>query len=129
MTALPPRSTGPLGVADYVRYQGASGDLNPIHHDAAAAQAAGFDGVFCPGMLSAGLLGSYLAEVLGPGGVRAIAFRFREMVWPGEELRCAATVTGEQVVDGRRVLELEIAATLADGRAAVEGTATWAVDP
>lgn len=125
---LDPRETAPLGVADYVRYQGASGDLNPIHHDPAAAQAVGFDGIFCPGMLSAGLLGSYLGDALGPGNVVALSFRFREIVWPGETLTCRAEVADERDDGDRRVIDLDISCVLADGRVAVEGSATFARD-
>jgi acyl dehydratase len=128
LVRLAPRDTGPLGVADYVRYQGASGDLNPIHHDPDAARAAGFEGIFCPGMLSAGLLGSYLGDALGPGNVVAIAFSFREIVWPEESLTCRAEVVAERDDGHRGVVDLEISCTLADGRVAVEGNATFARD-
>ena len=43
-TALEPQEYGPLTLTDFVRYQGASGDFNPIHHDTAFAQAAGIPG-------------------------------------------------------------------------------------
>lgn len=32
-----PFADTPLKVTDFVRYQGASGDMNPIHHDSAFA--------------------------------------------------------------------------------------------
>ena len=32
-TAAAPKKVGPLTRTDFVRYQGASGDFNPIHHD------------------------------------------------------------------------------------------------
>ena len=35
-----PRVLGPLTRTDFVRYQGASGDMNPIHHDETVARAA-----------------------------------------------------------------------------------------
>ena len=44
----------PLTVTDFVRYQGASGDMNPIHHDTAFARQAGYPGPFAVGMLQAG---------------------------------------------------------------------------
>ncbi len=36
-----PRTVGPLNRTDFVRYQGASGDFNPIHHDEEFAQGGG----------------------------------------------------------------------------------------
>ena len=72
-----PRTVGPLGVADFVRYAGASGDFNPLHYDEATARAAGFRSVFAQGMFSAGVLGAYVADWFGaatgaplPGAVR-----------------------------------------------------------
>ena len=45
-----PRVVGPLSVADFVRYAGASGDFNPLHYDETIARAAGFESVFAQGM-------------------------------------------------------------------------------
>jgi acyl dehydratase len=39
--ALPQTTVGPLSRTDFVRYAGAGGDFNPIHHDEPFAQAAG----------------------------------------------------------------------------------------
>ena len=36
----PERRVGPLTRTDFVRYQGASGDMNPVHHDEVFARAA-----------------------------------------------------------------------------------------
>src|SRR5205823_876970 len=41
-TECAPREFGPLTRTDFVRYQGASGDFNPIHHDDDFAQSAGY---------------------------------------------------------------------------------------
>ena len=38
-----PLVVGPLTRTDFVRYQGASGDMNPLHHDEIFARAAGYD--------------------------------------------------------------------------------------
>ncbi|HEY3259148.1 MAG TPA: MaoC/PaaZ C-terminal domain-containing protein, partial [Pseudonocardiaceae bacterium] len=65
-TAIPDLVDSPSTRTDYVRYQGASGDMNPIHHDEEYARAAGFPTVFAVGMLAAGILGSYLADLFGP---------------------------------------------------------------
>lgn len=100
----------PLTRTDLVRYAGASGDFNPLHHDHAFASAAGLPDVMAHGMLSAGLLASALTQWFGPGSVRRYAVRFKSPVWPGDVLtahcRSAETVAGadEQCVD--LVLEL-----------------------
>jgi acyl dehydratase len=126
-TVAPTRSIGPLGVADFVRYAGASGDFNPLHYDEAHARSAGFASMFAQGMLSAGLLGSYVADWLGPDSVRRFQVRFVGIVWPGDTLTCAATVTRAYEQDGERRVDLDISATRQTGDVAVRGTATFAL--
>jgi acyl dehydratase len=125
--AAPPRSIGPLGVTDFVRYAGASGDFNPLHYDEAHARSAGFASTFAQGMLSAGLLGSYVADWLGPDGVRRFQVRFVGIVWHGDTLTCAATVTRAYELDGERRVDLDVTATRQTGDVAVRGTATFAL--
>ena len=50
LTLPPPRVYGPVTRTDVVRYQGASGDLNPVHHDEPFARAAGFPAPLGVGM-------------------------------------------------------------------------------
>ena len=123
----PPRSIGPLGVADFVRYAGASGDFNPLHYDEAHARSSGFPSPFAQGMLSAGLLGSYVADWLGPDGVRRFQVRFVGIVWPGDTLTCSATVTRAYEQDGEARVDVAITATRQTGDVAVRGTATFAL--
>src|SRR5690606_4719903 len=73
-------------LTDLVRFAGASGDFNPIHHDAAAAARAGFPGVIAMGMLSAGILGTLASAALRPRPVRSFAVRFRRPVFLGQPL-------------------------------------------
>jgi acyl dehydratase len=64
-----------------VRYAGASGDLNPIHYDDAAATAAGLPGVIAHGMATMGLAGTALADWAGdPGAVLDYGVRFTRPV-------------------------------------------------
>ena len=53
---------GPVTRTDLVRYAGASGDMNPIHHDEDFARASGLPSVMAHGMLSAGLLASFVTR-------------------------------------------------------------------
>jgi acyl dehydratase len=83
----------PLTVTDFVRYQGASGDMNPIHHDTDFAKAAGYPGPFAVGMLQAGVLSTYATDWLGASNLRRFKVQFREQAWPGDVL----TYTGKVV--------------------------------
>jgi acyl dehydratase len=122
-----PRTIGPLSVADFVRYAGAAGDFNPLHYDDAHARVNGFDGVFAQGMFSAGLLGSFAADWIGPDALRRLRVRFVEVVWPAESLTCTATV--ERVYDeaGERRVDVALSAARPGGAIAVSGTATFAL--
>jgi len=125
---LPERTFGPLTRTDFVRYQGASGDFNPIHHDEEFAKSAGFPSVFSVGMLQAGILGTYCTEWLGAENVRRFAVQFREQVWPGDHLRFTATVVRKYEDAGERKVDLELLATRVEsGGAAIKGEATFAV--
>ena len=54
--ALPEIRVDKLTRTDFVRYAGASGDFNPIHHDQTFAEASGNPTVFAMGMLNASIL-------------------------------------------------------------------------
>jgi acyl dehydratase len=123
-----PREYGPISRTDIVRYQGASSDFNPIHHDEEFAQAAGYPSVFSVGMLQAGILAGFAADWLGAENVRRYALQFREQVWPGDTVVCSARVTRRYEVDGERRVDLDLVATrAASGGAAIKAEATFVV--
>jgi acyl dehydratase len=126
--ALPERTFGPLTRTDFVRYQGASGDFNPIHHDETFAQSAGFPTVFSVGMLQAGLLATYCTDLLGPDNVRRFRVQFREQVWPGDTLTATGTVVRTYEADEEPRLDLELTVTRQTGGVAIRGDATFAAE-
>jgi acyl dehydratase len=82
----PPRTIGPITRTDVVRYQGASGDMNPIHHDEPFALAAGHPAPLVVGMFQAGVLAAWAVDWLGAENVRSFKVRWKEPVWPGDVL-------------------------------------------
>jgi acyl dehydratase len=127
--SLPQRSFGPLTRTDFVRYQGASGDFNPIHHDEEFAKSAGFPTVFSVGMLQAGYLATYVTDIFGPANVRNFRVRFSEQVWPGDVLTCDGTVAevGVDEASGEKRVSLELKVTRQTGGTAIAGWASFAV--
>jgi acyl dehydratase len=121
--AAEPRTFGPITRTDIVRYAGASGDFNPIHHDEGFATSAGFPTVFSIGMYQAALLATFATDWLGARNVRRYTVRFKEQVWPGDELTCGATVTA---VDGDHVT-VELTCTRQTGGVAIGGEAVFAI--
>ncbi|WP_433598230.1 MaoC/PaaZ C-terminal domain-containing protein [Nocardia sp. CA-135953] len=124
---LPVRRFGPQTRTDIVRYQGASGDFNPVHHDDEFAKAGGMPGAFSVGMLQAGYLGTYCAELFGPESVRLFSVRFSEQVWPGDVLVCAGRVEKTSESDGERQLELALTLSREGGGVAVTAAVVVAV--
>ncbi|HXC41277.1 MAG TPA: MaoC/PaaZ C-terminal domain-containing protein [Burkholderiales bacterium] len=90
---MPAFTTPALGRTNFVRYAGASGDFNPLHHDDEFAKARGMNNVIGHGMLTAGLLGQAIARWAGLIMVRKYAVRFSSQVQPGDTLTCGAKVT------------------------------------
>ena len=126
-TARPePLVYGPVTRTDFVRYQGASGDMNPIHHDEEFARAAGFPSPFSVGMFQAGLLATWATDWLGAENVRRYRVRFKEQVWPGDTLTCTGEIVREYEEDGERRVDLELLCTRQTGGVAVQAWATFA---
>ena len=121
--SAPPLVVENLTRTHFVRYAGASGDFNPMHHDDTIAAQVGNPSVFGHGMLTAGLMARVVKDWLGPEALRRIQVRFAKQVWPGETLTFTATVTA--VHDD--TVDLDLQAANADGEVKLTGTATAAV--
>src|ERR1700733_8259870 len=126
-TQAPAREFGPLTRQMFVRYAGASGDLNPMHYDDQLARAAGYPSVFSQGMFSAALLAGFATDWLGAGNVRRFGVRFREQVWPGDVLTCSGRVTATSEDPDADRLTVELTATRQTGGVAITGTAEFLI--
>jgi acyl dehydratase len=112
---------GPLTRTDLVRYQGASGDFNPIHHDEPFALAAGMPAPLSLGMLQAGFLATWATDRFGAAAVRSFRVRFAAQVFPGDTVTCDGAVV-RQDTDS---FDVEMTCTTQDGTVAVYGWATF----
>jgi acyl dehydratase len=109
---------------DLVRYAGASGDYNPMHHDEVKAQAAGQPSVFGHGMFSMGLLGVAITDFVGVGNLTHYQVRFSRQTWPGEQLSSRVVVTKTRVEGDRHFVDLDCSLSNQDGEEKVSGVAT-----
>jgi acyl dehydratase len=109
--ALEPVVDAPITITDFVKYQGASGDFNPIHHDPAFAHAAGFPEPFAVGMLPAGIAATYVTDRYGAASVRRFKVRWRNPAWPGDVL----TYQGFVLRDGSSDYDLHMLVTRPNG--------------
>ena len=126
---LPGRRFGPVTMTDIVRYQGASGDMNPMHHDDVLARSVGYPEAFGVGMLNAGYLATFCTDIFGTETVRKFRTRFQGLVWRGDVLHAAGQVSDVHVEDGQTSLSVDLTLTTADGRVVVEGWAEFHLAP
>jgi acyl dehydratase len=102
-----------------VMYAGASGDFHPVHHDEVVAAEMGYPSIFAHGMLTMGLTGRLLTDVVGDEGLLRYGARMVAQVWPGDVL--TATLTVEAVGAGE--VELSVRTVNQDGVLVLAGSA------
>jgi acyl dehydratase len=122
-----PLAVGPITRTDIVRYQGASGDMNPIHHDEPFAAAAGYPAPLAVGMFGAGVLHGWGAAWLGPEHVRRVRMRWKDPVFPGDVLTCSGRVVKKYEEGGERKVDVELTCCKQGGAVAIQGFATYVV--
>ena len=123
----PDLQIGPITRTDIVRYQGASGDMNPIHHDEPFAKAAGYPAPLTVGMLPVGHMNTWGTSWLGADNVRLTRARWKQQVWPEETLTCAGKITKKYEDGDERKVDLEIVSTKEDGSVALQVWMTFVV--
>jgi acyl dehydratase len=121
-----PLVLGPLTRTDFVRYQGASGDMNAIHHDETVARAAGYEAPLAVGMFHAGAMAAHAAAWLGPENVRRTRIRWSEQAWPGDVLTVTGEVTRTYEENGEKRADVELACARQTGGVAVKAWMTFA---
>jgi acyl dehydratase len=117
----------PMSRTDFVRYAGASGDFNPMHHDDEFARAVGYPSVFGHGMLTAGVLSHYLTDWLGIGNLRTFRSRFKGQVFPGDKLSFQANVTRKYTEGDESRIDCDLAVTNQNGEVVLTGAASAAL--
>jgi acyl dehydratase len=122
-----PVVTHQLTRTDLVKYAGASGDFNPMHHDEIQAQASGLPSVFGHGMFSMGFLARAITDYVGVGNLKRYKVRFAKQTWPGETFTTKVTVTGKRKEDGESLVDLECTLVNQDGEVKVSGEAVAAL--
>ncbi|MCC6645596.1 MAG: MaoC family dehydratase [Polyangiaceae bacterium] len=127
--ALETNHLGEVTRTDVVRYQGASGDMNPIHHDEPFARAAGYEAPLVVGMFQAGALCAWAAGIFGPERTRRARIRWQARVWPGDRLVFTGKVTARHEDAGESRVEVELACHKDDGELCVTAWMTFAGPP
>ena len=103
-----------------VQYAGASGDYNPLHSDEVfTTKIAGYPSVFAHGMLTMGMTGRLVTDLVGAENVTAFGGRFTSQVFPGDTL--TGTLVVDAVEDG--VASMTVTTTNQDGVVVFSGSA------
>jgi acyl dehydratase len=119
----PPLVVGPVMRTDFVRFAGASGDMNPNHHDELYVIRSGNERVFAMGMLQAGYLGRLLTDWFGDGNLLRFRVRFAARVYPGDVLTCKARLTKVTRDGGAARVECDAWVDNQDGEKVIVGSA------
>jgi len=102
--AIPSYTANPITRTDLVRYAGASGDFNPLHHDETFVKMIGLDAVIAHGMLIMGIAGEAITAWVENKYLRKMSVRFLSMTEPVDwnnventKNRATITVSGKVV--------------------------------
>ncbi|HXZ36737.1 MAG TPA: MaoC/PaaZ C-terminal domain-containing protein [Thermodesulfobacteriota bacterium] len=112
----------PITRTQIVKYAGASGDFNPIHHDELYAIRAGNDRVFAMGMMTAGFLSHMITDWVGDGKLRKYRVRFGRQVWPGDTITCKGRITRKYTEGAKNYMEAEVFAENQRAEKVITGT-------
>ncbi|CBL43749.1 conserved hypothetical protein [gamma proteobacterium HdN1] len=104
-----PNFNFPISVSFVVGSAIASRDFTPVHHDKAAANAAGLGNVFPNILADNGLAGRYVTDWAGPEStVKRINIKLGAPVLPGEDLKFTGEVAAKD--DATGIVEIKVVA-------------------
>jgi acyl dehydratase len=84
--------------------------------------------VFAHGMLTMGMTGRMVTDLVGDGRLKSFGGRFLSQVWPGDDLTTMASVDAIHDEAGEPVVELSLRTVNQDGMQVFAGYATARVD-
>jgi acyl dehydratase len=97
-----------IELPDMVAYAGATWDWHKLHYDPEYLAAKKVPAPVVDGQVFGAYLAEQLQDWLGPNArLRTLDFRFKNLVFAGETIRCTATVTSVAVTDEGTLIEVE----------------------
>lgn len=125
---LESRAIGPITQTDIVRFAGAGGDFNPLHHDPEYAQRAGLPGVIAMGQMQAGMLAAWVSDLAHVEHLLSYTVRFAAPLFIGDTLVLSGHVKSVEANDDAATAALTLQ-THAGDRLVISGTARVRVSP
>ena len=108
-----------------VQYAGVSGDYNPLHTDEIfATQVAGYPTVFAHGMLTMGMTGKMVTNLIGDGNLKSFGVRFTNQVWPGDTLTTKTKIVSIEKNSDNVLINLELVTENQDRIPVITGSAS-----
>ena len=108
-----------------VQYAGVSGDYNPLHTDEIfATQVAGYPTVFAHGMLTMGMTGKMITNLIGDGNLKSFGVRFTNQVWPGDTLTTKTKIVSIEKNSDNVLINLELVTENQDKIPVITGSAS-----
>ena len=97
-----------IELPDMVAYAGATWDWHKLHYDPEYLAAKKVPAPVVDGQVFGAYLVEQLQDWLGPRAwVRTLDFRFKNLVFAGETIRCTATVTAVSTTDEGTLVEVD----------------------
>jgi acyl dehydratase len=135
---MPKFTADPLTRTHLVRYAGASGDFNPLHHDNTFVAMFGMERVISHGMLVMGVVSRGITEWIEQKYVKNFKVRFAGMTEPADlndfentSARATITVSGKVTnkyeEGGEKLIDCEIEAADGNGDVKITGSFTAAL--
>lgn len=118
---------GPITRSHFVRYAGASGDFNPMHHDDTIATKVGYPSVFGHGMFTAGVLSHYVTDWVGQPNLRKFGVQFKGQLFPGAELSITAKITRKYKEGDENRFDADLQVVDDKGTVLINGSCTAAL--
>ena len=136
--AMPVYTSQPISRTHIVKYAGASGDFNPLHHDETFTKMFGMPRIISHGMLIMGITGEAITRWIPNKCLRKFNVRFAGMTEPVDlddfentKARATLTVTGKVTEKfeeaGEKRIKCDIAVVDALGAVKITGTFTAAL--
>ena len=131
--AMPTFTSAPITRTHLVRYAGASGDFNPLHHDETFVAMFGMQRVIAHGMLIMGITSNAITEWIDNKYLKNFKVRFSGMTEPADltdfentKARATITISGKIVKKfaegGENRIQCEIQAADALGNVKLTGS-------
>ncbi|WP_063016557.1 MaoC family dehydratase [Nocardia nova] len=123
---LEPRRIGPITQTDIVRFAGAGGDFNPLHHDPDYAIRAGLPGVISMGQMQAGMLAAWVSDLVHIEHLISYSVRFASPLRIGETIDLGGQVDSVDPASAIATLSLH---AKSDERVVITGVARVRITP